>query len=93
MALLAELIGVEHQVFLVVKSSGSCNVIVDEDLPRSTEVKTSSVLFLRFPLTSPIIGAITQGAKVTVGVKHPHMSQQVQLSEATLGNLKLDLTG
>lgn len=90
---LAKLVGVEHQVFVEVETCDRCIAIADEDLPRSTDEKTSSVHFLRFPLSQSMIDAIKQGAEVRVGVQHEHLSHRVRLSEKTLARIKQDLTG
>ena len=46
--------------------------IADEDLERENEEKTSSVHFLRFELTQPMIAALRGGAALGVGVDHDH---------------------
>ena len=49
--MLAQLIGVEDQVWVQVEGFDKVYAIADEDLERSNEEKTSSVHFLRFELT------------------------------------------
>ena len=44
--------------------------IANEDLPRSTDEKTSAVHFLRFEFTDEMIAAAKQGASWTVRSEH-----------------------
>lgn len=71
---LAELVGVEHRVWLQVGDLDRIMPIADEDMERSTEDKTSSVHFLRFELTPEMVGAACAGAPISAGVDHPAYS-------------------
>ena len=44
--------------------------IADEDLERENAEKTSSVHFLRFELTVPMVSALKSGAALAAGVDH-----------------------
>ena len=68
---LARLKGIEDRVFLRVADLPIVHAIADEDLERETEEKTSSVHFLRFELTPPMIAAFKRGDEVAFGVDHP----------------------
>jgi len=68
---LAEMIGIEDQVWLEIEGQGRTTPIADEDLERETEEKTSSVHFLRFELTPEQISALKDGAKLFAGIDHP----------------------
>jgi len=68
---LAQLVGIEHRVWLQVGDLERIMPIADEDMQRSTEDKTSSVHFLRFELTPEMVGAACAGAPISAGVDHP----------------------
>lgn len=69
---LAQLIGIEDRVWVRVEGFDAVRPIADEDLPRETEEKTSSVHFLRFDLTPDMIAAVKDGAAIAMGVDHAH---------------------
>lgn len=68
---LAEMIGVEGQVWLQVGDHSRIVPIADEDLERETEEKTSSVHFMRFELSSEQIAALKAGEPLYAGIDHP----------------------
>jgi hypothetical protein len=68
---LARLIGVEDRAWVQVAGRDKVFAIADEDLARENDEKTSSVHFLRFELDADMIGALTRGAQLGVGVDHP----------------------
>ena len=68
---LAKLIGIEKAVWIQVADFARVTPIANEDLDRETEEKTSSVHFLRFELTAPMIAALKRGAALTMGIDHP----------------------
>jgi hypothetical protein len=67
---LAKLKGIEDRCWIQVKGQERVFAIADEDLDRENDEKTSSVHFLRFELTQPMIGALRAGADLSVGVDH-----------------------
>jgi hypothetical protein len=67
---LAKLKGIEDRCWVQVKGQERVFAIADEDLDRENDEKTSSVHFLRFELTQPMIGALRAGADLSVGVDH-----------------------
>lgn len=70
---LAELIGVETKVWVQADGFDRVYPICNEDLvDRETDVKTSSVHFMRFELTAEMIVALKAGAKLAVGIDHEH---------------------
>jgi len=75
---LAQLIGIEDRTWMRVAGCEPVLAIADEDLERENEEKTSSVHFLRFEFTAPMIAAAKAGASLSVGVDHPHYSATVQ---------------
>jgi hypothetical protein len=87
---LARLKGIEDRVWLRVAAFARVDAIADEDLERENIEKTSSVHFLRFELTPPMIAAFKQGADVSMGVDHPEYRVQVPLSEAVRKALAAD---
>jgi hypothetical protein len=68
---LAMLQDIEDRVWIRIGGMDRVYAIADEDLDRETPEKTSSVHFLRFELTLEMIGAVKQGAAISVGCDHP----------------------
>ena len=67
---LAKLKGIEDRCWVEVKGQERVFAIADEDLERENEEKTSSVHFLRFELTQPMIAVLRAGAELSIGVDH-----------------------
>jgi Protein of unknown function (DUF3501) len=88
---LAELVGMEHQVWLQVGDGEKVFAIANEDLERSTEEKTSAVHFMRFELTTGMINALRDGASLAFGSDHPGYRQQVTVPAQTRAALMQDL--
>jgi hypothetical protein len=74
---LARLIGVEDRVWVRVEGFDPVWAIADEDLERENSVKTSSVHFLRFELSPPMIAALKRGAALGAGIDHPAYRHEV----------------
>jgi uncharacterized protein DUF3501 len=87
---LAALKGIEDDVWLRVGGDARVTPIADEDLDRETADKTSSVHFLRFELTPPMIAAWKRGDDVAMGVDHPAYRAMVKLSPAQRKALAAD---
>jgi hypothetical protein len=68
---LQEMVGIEHRVWMQVGSLERVFAIADEDMDRSTEDKTSSVHFLRFELSQPMVAGALKGMALHAGVDHP----------------------
>jgi hypothetical protein len=68
---LAQMHGIERQVWIQVEGSAKVFAIADEDLERENEKKTSSVHFLRFELTEDMAAALKYGVSLSIGVTHP----------------------
>ena len=75
--ILGKLIGVEKHVWVQVADFARVTPIADEDLDREDEEKTSSVHFLRFELTPEMVGAVKEGAPVSMGIDHPNYTHEV----------------
>lgn len=89
---LAELKGIEHTLHIQVEGFDPVYAIVNEDMERSTDAKTSSVHFVRFEFTPGMIRSMKTGAKITAGVRHdayPH--GPVEISGAVRDSLLSDL--
>ena len=71
---LQELIGLEDKIWIQIGNFEPVAPITDEDLERENEEKTSSVHFLRFEFTPPMIAAAKSGAPLAIGVDHPRYS-------------------
>lgn len=67
---LAGLVGIEDRTWVEVEGHGRVYAIADEDLDRDTEEKTSAVHFLRFEPGAAAIGALKNGAALSIGVDH-----------------------
>jgi len=67
---LAQLVGIEHLIWLQVEGHDKVFSIANEDLERSTGEKTSAVHFMRFELTSEMIEALRSGAELSFGTDH-----------------------
>jgi hypothetical protein len=89
---LAELINIEDRVWVRVRGFEPCHAIADEDMVRETAEKTSSVHFLRFELTAPMVAALRGGAALAVGIDHPNYRWAVDpVPEALRNALVQDL--
>jgi glycerol-3-phosphate dehydrogenase subunit C len=89
---LRELIGVEDRVWVRVAGHAPVRAVADEDLPRETDEKTSSVHFLRFDLDAAMIVDLRAGAALAVGVDHPHYHAAVDpVTDETRAALLADL--
>jgi hypothetical protein len=90
--MLAKLIGIEDRVWVQAAGHSRVYALADEDLERATEVKTSSVHFLRFELQPDMVRALKAGAALSIGIDHPEYGATVQsLDSATRGSLVNDL--
>ena len=67
---LAQLVGIEHLVWLQVGGHEKVFAISNEDLERSTDEKTSAVHFMRFELSDEMIDALKAGAELSFGTDH-----------------------
>jgi hypothetical protein len=89
---LEQLKGVEDRVWIRVADFEPVWSIADEDMERENDVKTSSVHFLRFELTPPMIVAVMRGAAVGLGIDHPAYRHEVSpVSPAVRDSLAADL--
>lgn len=88
---LAQLVGIEHLVWLQVNGHDKTFAISNEDLERSTDEKTSAVHFMRFELTGAMIAALRAGAGLTFGTDHagyPYTNEvSPEIREALLQDL------
>jgi len=67
---LARMKGIEDRCWVQVAGHERVFAIADEDLERENDEKTSSVHFLRFELTPPMVAAAKGGAAVSIGMDH-----------------------
>jgi Protein of unknown function (DUF3501) len=90
---LAKLKGIEDRCWVQVKGHAQVFAIADEDLERENEEKTSSVHFLRFEFTQPMIAAAKTGADLSVGIDHDQYRHAVApVSVATRQALVADFS-
>jgi len=91
---LAQMIGIEDRVWIQVAGFPRVYAIADEDLERETDVKTSSVHFLRFELEAPMAKALKRGVDLAIGVDHPAYSATIAaVDRAMRASLAEDLAG
>ena len=88
---LAEMVGVEHKVWMQVDGQDKTFAIANEDLDRSTADKTSAVHFMRFELDAASIRALREGAGMTIGVDHEAYRHEQVVEPDTLKALLADL--
>lgn len=86
---LADLIGVERQVWLQVAAYEPVYAIADEDLARTAPDKTASVHFMRFELTPDLCAALKKGAGLRAGIDHPAALGQCDVPD----NVHISLIG
>jgi hypothetical protein len=92
--MLARLIGIEDRVWVQVEGRPRVYAIADEDLERANSEKTSAVHFLRFELERGAVQALKQGARVAIGIDHPHYRVAIDdLDPAVRNSLLADLNG
>jgi hypothetical protein len=88
---LAELVGIEHEVWARVDGYEKVLAISNEDLERSTGEKTSAVHFMRFELSAEMIAALRSGAGLAFGTdnaEYPHQTDvSAETREALLGDM------
>ncbi len=90
---LAQMKGIEDRAWVQVSGHDRVYAIADEDLERENDEKTSSVHFLRFELTAPMIAALRGGANLAVGIDHDHYRHSVPaVSAATRQALVADFS-
>ena len=90
---LQELIGIEDVTWVQVSGHDKVFPICDEDMPRDTVDKTSSVHFMRFELTTGMIAALKNGAALSIGVDHPKYMHAIEaLPEGPRASLVRDLS-
>lgn len=88
---LAKLVGIDRKTWVQVGDMEKVYAISDEDLDRESEDKTSSVHFLRFELSEPMVAAVKSGSGISAGVDHEAYNEVVQLSKESVESLKSDL--
>ena len=85
---LKELLGIENATYVQVSGHEKVHPISDEDLPRETSEKTSSVHFMRFELTQEMVNALKEGEHLSVGIDHPEYQHAI---EAISGSMRESL--
>ncbi|MFQ5994716.1 MAG: DUF3501 family protein [Acidiferrobacterales bacterium] len=89
---LTRMVGIEGRVWVKVDGFEQVWAIADEDLERDTADKTSSVHFLRFELTRPMVQAVKDGAVISIGVNHEVYEHKVdQVAQPVRESLAQDL--
>jgi hypothetical protein len=88
---LAELVGLEHNVWACVAGKDKVFAIANEDLERSTDEKTSAVHFMRFEFSSDMKEALHSGAALSFGCDHGKYLNQVEVSPEIKQALIADL--
>jgi hypothetical protein len=89
---LAELVGIEHEVWVRVAGHDKIFAISNEDLERSTEEKTSAVHFMRFELSTEMIDALRSGSRLEFGTDHAGYPYETHVSVESREALLRDMT-
>lgn len=88
---LAGLIDIEHKIWLRIDGYAKVYAIADEDLPRSTQEKTSAVHFLRFEFSPEMIQAARNRAAWSLGCDHAlYLHEVTPLPENVASSLTHD---
>ena len=74
---LAELRGVEANVWMQVAGFERISPIYNEDMERSDEDKTAAVHFMRFELSDAMTKGLKGGASLSAGIDHPACEQTI----------------
>jgi len=89
---LRELLGIEDATYVQVAGYEKVQPISDEDLPRETAEKTSSVHFMRFELTKEMVNALKEGSALSIGIDHSEYKHAIEaLSGSMRDSLVADL--
>lgn len=88
---LAKLGGVEETLWVQVDDGEKTHPIANEDIDRSREDKAAAVHFLRFELNPAQVTALKAGARLSMGIDHPEMTEAVVLDDAQRTALVADL--
>ncbi len=88
--MLGRLKGVENALWLQVAGHERVFPVADEDLERQNETKTSTVHFLRFELTEPMIASLRAGAPLGAGVQHAAYNAEVPIVAESLRQALLE---
>ena len=88
---LAELVGIEHRIWLQVDGHEKVYAIANEDLERSTDERTAAVHFLRFELEDNMMDVLRAGAILRMGVEHDSYRHETVLEGASKQSLINDL--
>lgn len=78
---LSELIGIEASISIEIEGHPPVHPIANEDLPRSTEDKTSAVHFLRFELDKGMINSANTGSAWIIQSNHPHYQHSHKIED------------
>lgn len=74
---LAQMVGIEHRVWVRVAGFEPVFGVANEDMDRSNEEKTAAVHFLSFDLPPAAIAALRAEAALTMGIDHPALPYEV----------------
>ena len=88
---LAQLRGLERQIWLQVGDGKKTLAIADEDLDRTNEEKTSAVHFLRFELDAPARELLKRGGRLRIGSDHPQYREVADVPKEVGEALAADL--
>ena len=88
---LKQLLGIEDRIWAGIDGAERVYAIADEDLERSTEVKTSSVHFLRFELPPEVVQALKNGVSLRFGIDHALYQCEQEVDKALRESLLADL--
>ena len=91
-AALARMPGVEHRVWFRIGNGKRTFAHANDDMDRTERNKTAAVHFLRFELGHDDAKAVHGGEAVHIGIDHPELTYETQLTAATVASLADDLS-
>ena len=91
-AALARMPGVEHRVWFRIAGGKQTFAHANDDMDRTERDKTAAVHFLRFELGHDDAKAVHRGEAIHIGIDHPELTYETQLTAATVASLADDLS-
>ena len=90
--MVTKLKGIETKIWAQIEGFDKVYPIADEDLEREDEERTSTVHFLRFELSAPMIVAAKKGEAISMGIEHENYPCASEvLAQETHATLVADL--
>jgi hypothetical protein len=89
---LRKLVNAENHVYLKINGCAPIYAIANEDLPRSTDEKTSAVHFLRFEFDETMKKLFLTENNISFGIDQEHYHEASRVKDPLLSSLRCDLS-